>query len=105
MTQTNKTIIDFQDHKPHVDSCELALYVFKKTTKSVRALRNAKIICEEHLGERCTLEVIDLAIHPEFAKRDNIVAVPTLLRNLPAPRKQFVGDLSDISKVIKGLEL
>ncbi len=105
MTQTNKTTSDSSCQKPRLESWKFSLYVFSNTAKSARALRNAKRICQEQLGDRCTLEVIDLAIHPEFAKRDNIVAVPTLLRNVPAPRKQLIGDLSDTSKVIKGLDL
>lgn len=83
----------------------LRLYVATKTPKSVRALANLKALCEEHLGGRYRLEVIDLAEHPELAARHQIVAIPTLVRELPSPLRKIIGDLSNTERVLRGLEL
>ncbi|HTY23556.1 MAG TPA: circadian clock KaiB family protein [Desulfomonilaceae bacterium] len=87
------------------DVWELSLYVLDGNPASVRALNSVTDICEEYLAGRCALEVIDLAIHPEFAKRDQIVAIPTLIKKLPPPRGTMIGDLSNTDRVMTGLGL
>ena len=91
--------------KRESETWSLSLYVLNETPTSIRALDTAKRICEEDLAGRCTLEVIDLAIHPEFAKRDQIVAIPTLIKKLPPPRGTMIGDLSNTDRVMTGLGL
>ncbi len=68
-------------------------------------MANLKKLCEEQLAGQYPLEVIDLMEHPERAKTDQIVAIPTLLRRLPPPLKRMIGDLSNKDRVIVGLEL
>ena len=76
------------------DKWMLRLYIAGQTPKSVLALANLKKLCEEQLPGRYQLEVIDLMEHPERAKADQIVAIPTLVRKLPEPLKRMIGDLS-----------
>jgi circadian clock protein KaiB len=83
----------------------LRLYVAGTTTRSVRAIANLRRICEEHLAGRYELEVIDIYQHPELAKEVQIFAAPTLVKELPLPLRQFVGDLSDVDKVVLGLDI
>ncbi len=83
----------------------MRLYVAGKTPKSVAAIANLKKVCEERLAGRYVVEVIDLIEHPELAKADQIVAIPTLVRKLPQPLKKMIGDLSNEERVILGLEL
>jgi circadian clock protein KaiB len=83
----------------------LRLYVAGMTPRSVRAIANLKEICEARLEGRYELKVIDLYQHPELAAREQIVALPTLIRKLPEPLRRMVGDLSDLEKVLIGLEL
>ena len=83
----------------------LRLYIAGHTPKSVTALANLKRLCEEQLAERYKLEIVDLLEHPERAKADQIVAIPTLVRQLPPPLKRIIGDLSNTERVIVGLEL
>jgi len=83
----------------------LRLYVAGRTPKSVTALANLKRLCEDQLAGHYQLEVVDLMEHPERAKADQIVAIPTLVRQLPQPLKQMIGDLSNKERVIVGLEL
>lgn len=88
-----------------VSAYRLKLYVAGQTPKSLLALRNLQRICTESLDNRYTIEVIDLMKNPHLAKGDQIVAIPTLVRQLPLPLKRIIGDLSDKHKVIVGLDL
>jgi circadian clock protein KaiB len=83
----------------------LRLYVAGQTPKSLTAFANLKKICEEHLHGRYSIEVIDLLEKPELAEGDQIVAIPTLIRNLPEPVRKIIGDLSNTEKVLVGLNL
>jgi circadian clock protein KaiB len=83
----------------------MRLYVTGTTPRSVRAIKNLKKICEEHLRGRYSLEVIDIYQQPVLAKGEQIIAVPTLIKKLPAPLRRFVGDMSDVDKVLLGLDV
>jgi len=83
----------------------LKLYVTGKTKRTTDAIKNLKKICEETLMGEYELVVIDVLESPELAESDRILATPTLIRYLPPPIKQIIGDLSDEDKVIKGLDL
>ena len=83
----------------------LRLYVTGTTPKSVTAIANIKKICESHLEGRYDLEVIDTYQKPEVAKKDQIIALPTLVKRLPTPLRRIIGDLSDTQKVLIGLDL
>ena len=91
--------------KEDQETWELRLYVAGQTPKSVRAFANLKKICEEHLEGRYRIEVIDLLENPKLAQGDQIVAIPTLVRNLPPPLKKIIGDLSNTERVLVGLDL
>jgi len=84
---------------------ELRLYVAGQTAKSLQAFSNLKRICEEHLGGKYTIEVVDLIKNPELAKGDQIFALPTLVRKLPEPVRKIIGDLSNTERVLVGLDL
>ena len=84
---------------------ELRLYVAGETPTSLRAIANLKKICETHLRGKYRIEVIDVLAHPELARADQIVAIPTLIRKLPPPIKRLIGDLSNKERTLVGLEL
>ena len=84
---------------------QLRLYVAGQTPKSLSALANLNRICEEHLEGKYSIEVVDLMEHPELAQSDQIVALPTLVRQLPQPLRKIIGDLSNTERVLVGLEL
>ena len=83
----------------------LRLYIAGTTPRSMRAIANARSICEEHLKGRYDLEVIDLSKHRALAVGEQIIAAPTLLKKLPLPRRLFIGDLSDTGSILLGLNL
>lgn len=83
----------------------LRLYVNDSTASSERAVVNLKRVCEEHLKGRYDLEIIDIHKQAKLARDEQIVAVPTLIKRLPAPLQRLVGDMSDLNKVLVGLDL
>lgn len=83
----------------------LRLYVAGQTPKSVAAFANLKRICEEHLKGQYRIEVVDLLENPTLAQGDQILAVPTLVRQLPPPVKRIIGDLSNTERVLVGLDI
>ena len=84
---------------------QLRLYVAGRSAKSIAAFANLKKICETHLAGRYTIEIIDLLEQPQLAAGDQIVAIPTLVRKLPAPLRKIVGDLRDTDRALVGLQL
>ena len=87
------------------DFFELRLYVAGQTSRSLAALANLEKICQEHLQGRYRIEVVDLLKHPQLARGDQIIAVPTLVRRLPEPIRKLVGDLSNTESALVGLDL
>jgi circadian clock protein KaiB len=83
----------------------LRLYVSGSTLKSALAVENIKRICEQHLKNRYDLKVIDIYQQPNLARDEQIVAVPTLIKRLPSPLRRLVGDMSNLKKVLFGLDL
>lgn len=83
----------------------LKLYVAGLTPASSRAITNIKKICDEHLKGRYELEVIDIYQQPTLAKGEQIIAAPTLIKKLPLPLRKFIGDMSNVEKIILGLDL
>lgn len=83
----------------------LRLYISGVSPKSVRALTNLKKFCEEHLAGRYELEVIDVYQQPALAAGEQIVAVPTLIKKLPAPLRRMIGDMSDTERILVGIDL
>ncbi len=87
------------------DFWELRLYVAGQTPKSLEAFANLKRICEEYLAGKYEIHVIDLLKNPQLARGDQILAIPTVVRNLPEPVKKIIGDLSNTEKVLVGIDL
>lgn len=83
----------------------LKLYVAGVTPRSSEAIKNLKLICETNVPGRYVIEIIDLLKNPQLAEGDQIIAVPTLVRKLPAPIRKILGDLSNTEKVLIGLNM
>ena len=88
-----------------IEYIELKLYVAGQTPKSLAALANLKKICDQHLEGKYKLHVIDLVKSPQLAQGDQILAIPTLVRNLPVPIRKIIGDLSNTERVLIGLDI
>ena len=96
--------------RPHDGSDEpgrwnLRLYVAGQTPRSLTAFKNLKDICEEYLKGQYHIEVVDLMENPTLARGDQILAIPTLVRQLPQPIRKIIGDLSNTERVLVGLDI
>jgi len=87
------------------DMWHLRLYVAGQSPKSLRAFANLKRLCEVHLAGHYEIEIVDLIENPSQARDDDILAIPTLVRRLPAPLRKVIGDLSDTENALIGLRL
>ena len=76
-----------------------------KSARSNRAVLNVKRLCEEHLPGRYTLEVVDIFQQPERAREGQVIASPTLVKQLPLPIRRLIGDMSDCQKLLAGLDV
>jgi circadian clock protein KaiB len=83
----------------------LKLYIAGHTPKSIAAVENLRKLCEQYLAGRYEIEVVDLLLQPKLARTDQILAIPTLIRNLPTPIARIIGDLSDTEEVLVGLNV
>ena len=83
----------------------LRLYLAGQSPRSLAALDNLRRLCDTYLRGRCRVDVVDLLKHPGRAQRDQIIALPTLVRQSPRPQRRVVGDISDFHRVLAELEL
>lgn len=83
----------------------MRLYVTGMTPKSTLAIGNVRKLCEKHLADRYELKVIDIYQQPELAKEEQIIAIPTLIKELPLPRRRLIGDMSDTGRFLVGIDL
>ena len=103
--RTPQGLADLAASAENTDVWELRLYVAGKTARSVAAVDNLNRLCEEHLPGKYRIEVVDLMVHPQLARGDQIVAIPTLVRKLPPPIRKVIGDLSNQERTLVGLQL
>jgi circadian clock protein KaiB len=101
----DKAGADAEPHDGDGGTYQLRLYIAGQTANSLVALDNLRIICERHLAGRYQIEIIDLLQQPRLAAGDQILAIPTLVRQLPPPLKRIIGDLSDTERVLVGLDI
>jgi circadian clock protein KaiB len=83
----------------------LRLYVADKTPKSIAARRDLEQFPEEYLAAHYRIEVIDLLKNPRRARGDQLLAVPTVVRKLPARTGKMTGTLADGQRIFVDLNL
>jgi circadian clock protein KaiB len=83
----------------------LRLFIAGASPNSLRAISNMRSFCEEYLKGRYHLEIVDVYQQPQIATKDQVIALPLLIKSSPLPYKRLIGDMSDKAKVMKGLDL
>jgi circadian clock protein KaiB len=83
----------------------LKLYVTGATRRSQRAITNLNSICHEYLQGNCDVEIVDVYHSPAVAREANVIAAPTLVKQLPLPMRRLIGDLSERGRVLLLLDL
>jgi circadian clock protein KaiB len=101
----NASIVDSTDpaNEGEDDKFVLHLYVTGASLNSLRAIANIKAICEEHLNGNYTLEVIDVHQEEALAAKEQLIALPMLIKRNPLPERRMIGDMSNTEKVLRGL--
>ena len=100
-----------KEHKPEAsgdkdknpEKLVLKLFITGASANSVRAVTNLQEICQKYLNDNYTLEIIDVYQQDEIAEKEELIALPMLLKKSPLPERKLIGDLSDTKKVLKGL--
>ncbi len=83
----------------------LKLYITGASPNSIKAVNNIKLVCEKYLKHRYSLEIIDIYQEPQVAKKEQLVALPLLVKHFPLPVRQLIGNMSNINKLLEGLDL
>ncbi len=80
-------------HPPQAGRYVLRLFVAGATERSRQAVLRVRQLCEVELKGGCKLEVIDIYQQPHLARKNQIVATPTLIKEFPRPVRRFIGNL------------
>lgn len=97
--------VAFTETEARPEIWQLRLYVAGASPKSLKSFANLRRLCEEHLAGRYEIEIVDLVKRPLLARSDDIIAIPTLVRSLPAPMRKIAGDLSNTDRVLLSLQV
>lgn len=89
------------DYDPYI----FRLYVTGASPNSLRAIANTRNLCEEYFNANYELEIIDVHQQPSVAKKENIIALPLLIKKHPLPEKRLIGDMSNMERVLKSFGL
>nr|MCW2728395.1 circadian oscillation regulator KaiB [Aeromicrobium sp.] len=87
------------------ESYVLTLFVTGASEMSGRAIANVRALCDAHLPNRYSLEVVDVHRDPSMMSAHDVVAAPTLIKEWPLPKRMLVGDLSDTARVLAALDI
>jgi circadian clock protein KaiB len=82
---------------------KLRLFITGASPNSIRAVENINAICKQYLKDNYELEIIDIHQQPGLAQGENVIALPLLIKKTPGPERRLIGDMSDTTKVLKGL--
>ncbi|CAM2926823.1 circadian clock KaiB family protein [Legionella worsleiensis] len=74
---------------------QFILYIADQTPHCLLTLANLKKFCERYLHNQYRIDVIDLRQHPELAHQEEIIAIPTVVKTHPHPKRYIIGDFAD----------
>ena len=80
-------------HEAHSGRLDLQLFVAGSGVRSLRTIDSVKRACEKHAPGQYHLSIVDIYLQPEAAAAAQVVALPTLVRTYPAPKKMYVGEI------------
>jgi circadian clock protein KaiB len=83
----------------------LQLFIAGLSPRSTEAIRRVTAFCEQYLANRYELEIVDIYQKPDLMRGAQIIAVPTLVKHLPAPLHKFIGNVENEEKLLSGLDL
>ena len=81
------------------------LFVAGHESNSTQARGNLARLCEEYLGGRHRIEIVDVMTDAATAHKNGVLVTPTLLLIEPRPRVTLLGSLNDEGQVLAALRL
>lgn len=103
MQEPKNTHDPFIETQPNNENYHLKLFIAGASANSLKAIENIKSFCQNYLDNNVELEIIDIYQQPLLAEQEQIIALPLLIRKYPLPERRFIGDLSDINILLKGM--
>ncbi|HEV7347059.1 circadian clock KaiB family protein [Telluribacter sp.] len=103
MNDSSTDIEQSEDGEGENKQIVLRLFITGASVNSLRAVTNLKKICDTYIKENYSLEIIDVYQEKGLAEKEQIIALPLLIKSLPLPEKRLIGDMSDTKKVLKGI--
>jgi circadian clock protein KaiB len=92
-------------HGPAPDRLHLMLFIGGASPASAHAVRRLRDLCDRNCPDGYDLETVDVYQQPALVVSRGVVAVPTLIKDLPPPVRLLVGDFADESAVLTALGL
>lgn len=87
------------------ETWKINLYVAGNSAAALQPRAELTAIFEGHDTVSAEITVIDLLSQPEEAAANDILAIPTLIRQSPPPPLRLIGDLTDHTKVLQVMGL
>src|SRR5687768_8331645 len=103
MQKTKSKDENLSEIQTNEKSYKLKLFIAGASVNSLRAIENIKSFCQNSLDSKVDLEIIDIYQQPLLAEQEQIIALPLLIRKYPLPERRFIGDLSDINALLRGM--
>ncbi len=92
--------------KTRASSCwKLRVYVVDAETRSAVTVANLEGLCRKYVPGKYRIQIVDLLKTPQRCSRDQILAVPTVVRCFPLPERRAIGTLADAGLAAAALEL
>ena len=105
MSNADREAFDTVPTAVHAEQYVLTLFVSGASGPSAHAIANVREICDEHLSGRYHLNIVDLHQQPTLARRHNVLATPTLVKDRPLPLRMLIGDMSDYGRILTALDV
>lgn len=90
---------------PASERLHLTLFVSGASASSSRSVRRLRDLCDRHAPSGYDLEIVDIYQQPEMVVSRGVLAVPTLIKDLPLPVRVLIGDFTDEPRVLAALGL
>jgi circadian clock protein KaiB len=90
---------------PTPERLQLTLFVSGASPVSARAVRRLRNMCDRHFASGYDLEIVDIYQQPNVVVSRGVLAVPTLIKELPLPVRVLIGDFTDEPRVLAALGL
>lgn len=91
--------------QPQTSTWHFRLYVSGASARNHRTVETLRQVCENHLKDRCEIEIVDVRENPQTAYEEGILATPALIRRRPRPELRIIGELTDKEELKRGLEI